>query len=61
MATQYVSESELDAYLMAPDCEQCASEDVECIETRTDSLGGTFRTWYCLACGHIWTTYDPVA
>ena len=51
-----ISGSALDDYLNAPDCPQCGSDDVECIDSYPDGLGGTTKVWKCLKCGHVWTT-----
>lgn len=50
MVTEVISESALDDWLLEPDCPQCGSEDVRCLETHPD---GT-KLWYCNTCGHTW-------
>ena len=55
MADGIIADTGLDAWLMEPDCPQCGSEDVECIETHKDNLGRTVKVWHCIKCGHTWT------
>ncbi|MBQ6521306.1 MAG: transposase [Atopobiaceae bacterium] len=50
MATEDLSDDALDAWLLEPDCPQCGSEDVTCLETRADGM----KVWYCNKCGHTW-------
>ena len=50
MATEVISESALDDWLLEPDCPQCGSEDVRCLETHPDGP----KLWYCNTCGHTW-------
>lgn len=54
MATNTISGSALDDWLMEPDCPQCGSEDVKLIEEKPDGFGGTIKVWYCNKCGHTW-------
>ncbi len=49
-----ISDTDLNAYLMEPDCPQCGSEDVTLVETKSDGRGGTIKVWYCNKCGHRW-------
>lgn len=49
-----ISDSDLDDWLSQPDCPQCGSEDVTCIESRPDGFGGTTKVWRCDACGYTW-------
>ena len=46
--------TDLDDYLMTPDCPQCGSEDVVCTDTRPDGQGGLIKVWFCKKCGHTW-------
>ena len=50
MANDELSGSAFDEWLLEPDCPQCGSEDVVCLEARA---GGT-KVWYCNKCGHTW-------
>lgn len=54
MGFGYVSESELDDYLMSPDCPDCGSEDVDLIDTLRDG-DWEIRQYRCNKCGHVWT------
>lgn len=49
-----VEVTDLDDYLLAPDCPQCGSEDVVCTDTRPDGMGGIIKVWLCKKCGHTW-------
>lgn len=51
-----ISGSDLDDYLNTPDCPQCGSDDVVCIDSSPDGLGGMLKVWKCNKCGHVWTT-----
>jgi len=55
MAANVISGSELDAYLMEPDCPQCGSDNVVCTESYEDGMGNRISVWYCRKCGHTWT------
>ena len=55
MAISNLSGSALDDWLLEPDCPQCGSEDVVCIDTMPDGKGGILKVWYCNKCGHTWT------
>ncbi|MDD5800171.1 MAG: hypothetical protein PUD09_06020 [Coriobacteriales bacterium] len=57
MAASTISGSALDDYLNTPDCPQCGSDDVECISSTPDGMGGFMKVWKCLKCGHVWTTH----
>ncbi len=54
MAISYVDSSELDEYLMMPDCPECGSEDVVCMETYQDGER-VIKQYLCNKCGHVWT------
>lgn len=56
--TTIVDESSLDAYLLTPDCPQCGSEDVVCIDSQPDGFGGAMRTYRCERCGYVWTVNE---
>ena len=50
-----LSGAALDDWLLEPDCPQCGSEDVVCIDTMPSGDGGILKVWYCNKCGHTWT------
>ena len=50
MANDELSGTAFDKWLLEPDCPQCGSEDVACLETRLDGA----KVWYCNKCGHTW-------
>ena len=54
MAVQYVNYTELDDYLMSPDCPDCGSEDVDLIATVQDGAY-VIKQYRCNVCGHVWT------
>lgn len=56
MASHGLTGSALDDYLGTPDCPQCGSEDVVCIDSHPDGLGTGVKVWRCNKCGHVWTT-----
>lgn len=53
--SEVISGSELDEYLLSPDCPQCGSDDVICTDSYSDGIGKTVCVWYCKKCGHVWT------
>ncbi len=53
--TDIISGDALDEYLSQPDCPQCGSDDVVCIDSYPDGVGGTVKVWHCNKCGHTWT------
>ena len=55
MGISDLSGSALDDWLLEPDCPQCGSEDVVCVDTMPDGKGGILKVWYCNKCGHTWT------
>ena len=55
MANNVVSDTNLEEWLLEPDCPQCGSEDVVCTDSYPDGFGGIVKVYYCNKCGHTWT------
>ena len=58
MAVTELTGNDLDAYLATPDCPQCGSDDVVCIDSYPDGFGGLLKVYRCKKCGHTWTERD---
>ncbi len=59
MAVDYVSEEDLESYLLLPDCPECGSEDVVCTATVRDG-DYIVKQYFCNKCGHVWAEREHV-